>query len=267
MHENNGLLALAEAVKARRAELGLTHEDVLAADGPSGVTLTKIESAKGSPPRALTLKRLDTALQWEPGSAARVLSGGTPLPVRMTPPALSGEELDDTVKRFADAAERQHRGVATEEDQKFIREFLRSGQEVIRNAPPERNVPLKDLLQAVSAAYRASMKSIIRFMEKPSVSEEERQQAARDGDLATSQMIDLLILMAHESEDFRAREKLDETYELRAVMRSRLSDPKHTNVTSLADRRKVPPPPDMDDLGVAASRREKQSDRERDDDG
>jgi hypothetical protein len=35
-----------------------------------------------------------------------------------------------------------------------------------------------------------------------------------------------------------------------------------SNVTSLADRRKVPPPPSLDEIDVAASRREKQSDRD-----
>lgn len=37
---------------------------------------------------------------------------------------------------------------------------------------------------------------------------------------------------------------------------------KPANVTSLADRRPVPPPPALDDIGVAASRREKQAERE-----
>ncbi|EIU04340.1 hypothetical protein MA5S0422_3943 [Mycobacteroides abscessus 5S-0422] len=66
----------------------------------------------------------------------------------------------------------------------------------------------------------------------------------------------------------------DKVLELFTPLLARAMDPealklpstRSGNVTSIARRRPAGPPPDLEDLGVAASRREKQSDRERNDD-
>lgn len=81
--------ALAEAVRARRADLGLTHDDVATAGGPSDTTLSNLEQGRLSTVANVTLRRLDTALQWEQGSAARVLAGGSPRPIDETPRGLA----------------------------------------------------------------------------------------------------------------------------------------------------------------------------------
>lgn len=81
MPSNHRRLAL--AVRARRDELDLTQMQVAALGGPSNATLTKVEDEEGTEgiSRA-TLRKLDAALKWEPGSARRVYSDqGDPTPI------------------------------------------------------------------------------------------------------------------------------------------------------------------------------------------
>lgn len=74
---------LGREVRARRAELGLAQGDLAARGGPSLVTVGQIERGQVEP-QAVTLARLETALAWERGSAARILAGGDPTPVSHT---------------------------------------------------------------------------------------------------------------------------------------------------------------------------------------
>jgi transcriptional regulator with XRE-family HTH domain len=70
------LRALANYVRARRVALNLNQGDLASRGGPGVVTVGKIERGEIAKPEVSTLRRLDTALQWEPGSAAAVLDGG-----------------------------------------------------------------------------------------------------------------------------------------------------------------------------------------------
>lgn len=70
-----GRRALAEAIKNRRQELGLGQGDLGASGGPSIVTVGQLEREQIENPQPTTLKRLDTALRWEPGTAAEILAG------------------------------------------------------------------------------------------------------------------------------------------------------------------------------------------------
>jgi RNA polymerase sigma-70 factor (ECF subfamily) len=72
-YEQADLDELARAVLARRADLGMSQEDVAAAGGPSVATLRLIEGARQSSYRSLTLGALDRALLWRPGHALRIL--------------------------------------------------------------------------------------------------------------------------------------------------------------------------------------------------
>lgn len=74
----DSLRALGERVRTRRSELGLSQLDAHAAGGPSNTTLTAIENGQAATISSGTLRKLDTALQWAPGSARRVLEGGEP---------------------------------------------------------------------------------------------------------------------------------------------------------------------------------------------
>ncbi|MFD1812066.1 XRE family transcriptional regulator [Rhodococcus gannanensis] len=118
-----GIESLARAVVERRRRLNLTLDQVKAAGGPSDVTTGKIEKAQIPEPSARTLRRLDVALRWVDGSAARVLTGSAPVPVEdLSSPggvdadadsvtlslALVGD-LSDLAKRYEQLAS-DHRG-------------------------------------------------------------------------------------------------------------------------------------------------------------
>lgn len=72
------LTRLADAIRDRRAELGLSQGDLADRGGPSIVTVGQLERAQIVRPQAATLKRVDVALNWTKGSSARVLAGGEP---------------------------------------------------------------------------------------------------------------------------------------------------------------------------------------------
>jgi AcrR family transcriptional regulator len=61
------------AVRRRRIDLRLSTHEIPARGGPSVPTMYKIESGTGTL-TPVVLTRLDTALAWEPGSAARALT-------------------------------------------------------------------------------------------------------------------------------------------------------------------------------------------------
>ena len=72
MPTNNS--ALSDAVKARMGEQGWSQATVITQGGPSSTSLTKILSGQGNLSPKL-LAQLDTGLQWEPGTSARILTG------------------------------------------------------------------------------------------------------------------------------------------------------------------------------------------------
>ena len=70
----------ATTVRETMSRLGLTQADVAARGGPSDTTLRKILEGLDVGVSIATLKKLDSALEWEPGSAARALEGSEPIP-------------------------------------------------------------------------------------------------------------------------------------------------------------------------------------------
>lgn len=67
---------LAEAVKARRNELGLTQADIARLGGPSPAIVGAIENNRATQLSPRLRRGLDEALQWEAGSVSKVLAGG-----------------------------------------------------------------------------------------------------------------------------------------------------------------------------------------------
>ncbi|MGE2733792.1 hypothetical protein [Mycolicibacterium vaccae] len=65
--------ALAAAITARRMYLGRSQIDVWRNGGPANSTMTSLEGAESTTINNVTLKKLDTGLQWKPGTAIRVL--------------------------------------------------------------------------------------------------------------------------------------------------------------------------------------------------
>jgi transcriptional regulator with XRE-family HTH domain len=78
---------LAEIVRARRAELGLTQEQVAQAGSISVEWLRNIETRRRIPGRLNPRKArgLEEALQWESGSIDAVLAGGVAIPAEPKP--------------------------------------------------------------------------------------------------------------------------------------------------------------------------------------
>ncbi|TSD99365.1 helix-turn-helix domain-containing protein [Skermania sp. ID1734] len=91
-------------VRARRARLGMTHDDVRAAGGPSDRLMTKIEHGQGPEPSPSTLRKIDCALRWQPGSAAAVLGGEDPRPLEDARPTRADIDRHD---RLLSALERR----------------------------------------------------------------------------------------------------------------------------------------------------------------
>jgi len=76
-------LHLAQLIRERRMELGLTQAQVHSAGGPAPATLYLLENGCRSSFSPQILRRLERALGWRAGSIRRVLAGGRP--------ALNGE--------------------------------------------------------------------------------------------------------------------------------------------------------------------------------
>lgn len=84
---------LAEAVKARRAELGLSQLHVYEAGGPSNSTMTAIENATKTDISWSTLRKLDIGLQWPQDCALNLISGKA-LDQSVSAPSLDGVPTD-----------------------------------------------------------------------------------------------------------------------------------------------------------------------------
>ncbi|MGW4126275.1 helix-turn-helix domain-containing protein [Nocardia sp. NPDC004711] len=83
---NNLVARLGTYIQARRHELGMSQIDLWKAGGPSNSTLTALESGSATSISTNTLRKLDHALGWEPGSGAKILAGGEPEPSQASPP-------------------------------------------------------------------------------------------------------------------------------------------------------------------------------------
>jgi peptidoglycan hydrolase-like protein with peptidoglycan-binding domain len=81
---------LAEAVKARRDELGLAQTDIGRLGGPSPAIVSAIENNRATQLTPRLRRGLDEALQWETGSVSKVLAGGHATPINPTSPTDPG---------------------------------------------------------------------------------------------------------------------------------------------------------------------------------
>lgn len=84
---------LAQFVKRRRKDLGLTQEQVRGRGGPSSATQRQIERGEPIDYRSGTTQPLEHALEWVAGSVRSVLSGGVPVPY---PPETVAPDSDDS---------------------------------------------------------------------------------------------------------------------------------------------------------------------------
>lgn len=79
----------------RRAELGLTQEQVQEAGGPSPASQRLIEGGKRESIQAASAGGYERALGWESGSLRAILAGGAPTPFSDLSPPTGRERLSD----------------------------------------------------------------------------------------------------------------------------------------------------------------------------
>ncbi|RIT63977.1 hypothetical protein D2E95_01155 [Mycobacteroides abscessus] len=232
----------------------------------SSITWKRVED--GLPVRETSYRSIEAAFGWPPGridDLARGRASGEA--------ALNADDEQaltlltrEQVARFLLAAERKNEGTHSDADERAIQDFIahERASAAIRPGPD-----LGKLVEVNNAAWGATNDRMFELIKHPDVSNEDRIALLEQGIESSSVYSDFLIMAAYESMDTRARDILPSVFAMRSKMeeiRQALLEEGHANVTNLADRRPVPPPPDLDDLDVAASRREKQSDGERDDD-
>lgn len=87
---------LAEAVRQRRDELGISQEEVAFAGGPSTATMYLLETAGQSRYRGKTLASLERALGWPHGTVRAILR-------HEPPPAPRPAPVRDPVEEFVRA--------------------------------------------------------------------------------------------------------------------------------------------------------------------
>lgn len=96
---------LAVQVRARRTELGLSRAALAERAGVSKGTCHRLE--EGQPIRDINYAKIDTALEWAPGSCAAVRDGGHPTPAGGQVPAVESvrpikeEDIGDAVMIMA----------------------------------------------------------------------------------------------------------------------------------------------------------------------
>jgi transcriptional regulator with XRE-family HTH domain len=69
---------LGEAIRARRAQLGMTQQEVAQGGGPSDVTLSAIEQGTPRTYHQRTKMALERALRWRSGAVESILAGEDP---------------------------------------------------------------------------------------------------------------------------------------------------------------------------------------------
>lgn len=269
MTTENAAERLGRLVRARRKRLQLhTAADFAEAAQVSTRLIGDLETGRRSNFSAANKASIEDTLDWEYGSIDDTLAGGDPRErvapvVNQEPTPMSRKEI----ARFVMAAERVNDGTQTDDDDKVIEDFLarEKASAAIRPGPD-----LGKLLEVNYASWRTQNERMNELLEHPGVSTDDRIRLLELGIDSSDTFSDFLILCAYESTDTRARDTLPAVFAMRSAMKERLQglldEARQMKVTSLADRRKVPPPPSLDESDVAASRREKQSDRDRDDD-
>jgi DNA-binding XRE family transcriptional regulator len=103
---------LGHAIKARREELGIgTQQSLADAAGVTRQSVQSLEAGKARTRMPSTIRHIEKALQWEHGTAARVLAGDTPpaskrdsapqlaqgMPARVLQELSTGEVVDTEV--------------------------------------------------------------------------------------------------------------------------------------------------------------------------
>ena len=127
---------LADEVRRRRSALGLTQDQIAARGNIPQRTFAAVETAKRHSYRATTLAGLDRGLDWEPGTAARILH-------------TEGWRPDEPDHPVVDAIERQSA---------ILERLVGAVQDLHR--PPTLTEQLADIWEALSEEDRAHIQQL-----------------------------------------------------------------------------------------------------------
>lgn len=237
---------LGQLVVARRIQLGMRTSVALAeAAGLTPRVISDLESGRRSNFSASTKAQIEAALKWHTGSIDDALGGRHPRPIR------EGRQVELFPQEDPDgddwpSEESRIRKINEERLQQYSGNAEISAQmiDTVLSLPVDFTPDERARLQDIRRDIQRLPEVLAPWIGTP---------------MGTRQYIEQMSSLMKESRDI-LRRAADEKY-------GQGRDEGDANVASLADRRRpVPPPPDIDDLDVAASRREKQSDGERDDD-
>lgn len=126
-------------IQRRLVQLGWSRDDLSAAGGPSPSTLYKAHRDNREMD-ARTLHRLETALGWEEGSAARTFAGGQPL-VRLS-------DQVEAVKSRVEAAVAQSEAMAVKHTASELHDFLMTVAQRLRGFYTDDQLPREEVADA-----------------------------------------------------------------------------------------------------------------------
>ncbi|SKI79711.1 Bacteriophage protein [Mycobacteroides abscessus subsp. massiliense] len=259
---------LAHHVRTRRMSRGWSQATVTAQGGPSDTLQSRIENGEWAPKRGVddTLSKLDSGLKWVEGSASRALAGDEPLPVEAVSPDerpeleslaassatfsefernLVGAVVQSTLRHQYDANERKLQDISAYQsinvDTVHAIKALMDLQKYVNEADRLDRDELDRLIQAVRTPLHSIGERVVNY------SAESNAETQRLVDINRS----LIATSRHLRETFSGGD-LGDFSNVVPLMGPTGADPLRTDV----------PPPDIGDLDVAASRREKQSDGE-----
>ncbi|MCU8748067.1 Uncharacterised protein [Mycobacteroides abscessus subsp. abscessus] len=246
---------LGHRVRLRRAQLRIHTAKALA--DRAHVTprlVSDLEGGRRTNFSGSTKAAIEDVLLWEPGSIDITLAGGEPIlletvpadqrPNRTHPSLKAGVPIEAVAESFSDII----RHIRVVEGNTL------AINEMVERLRPRGNAkfPSEDEVEAVKANAMAGNMELRSFLNDEIV----KMIATSYADNADEVVKLFAPLLAEVAKP-----------PIRSGETRQADEASPPGVTSLADRRRpVPPPPDIDDLDVAASRREKRSDGERDDD-
>jgi hypothetical protein len=117
---------VAEYVRERRTDLGMTQADVQAEGGPATATQRLIEGALRDSYQAAILSRLERALRWKRGSIRAIRNGGEPVvtdapALRAVPDTELSEAFREIERQQANADD----SVLTEDELQILGTFVK----------------------------------------------------------------------------------------------------------------------------------------------
>ncbi|SII18978.1 Bacteriophage protein [Mycobacteroides abscessus subsp. abscessus] len=262
---------LGQRVRARRLSRGWSQATVADQGGPSDTLQTRIENGQWRPTRGVdeTLSKIDHGMLWVPGSSSATLADGEPTPIEEA--QQEGDSVGAAEADVSDPLAEHDAEVANALE--WSTKLIEAAEALNANPTAEFN---EDVESAIAAILTVSTGLISKVYARPprdpinpgrNASTEELMRAStalRDSTLSWlkyarqgDQLMNRVLNAVHTAS---TREAIARGRELPAP--PPVVDVLPEDAVRFLDRGLAPAPPELDDLQAAASRREKQSERE-----